>query len=157
MESEVTIGASTYRVNGIDAWTQFHIVRRLFPILAALAGAAKDARPPSALSAGQAELSENSVAMAGVAAMAGVLSTMKDDDCDFVIRACLKACQKRQGDAWSQMLNANGHMMFGEATSLSDLLQLTSAVLQRQEGLVAFFQGLQSPADAQPSLRAVGS
>lgn len=144
METEVTLGADVYRIGKINAWTQFHVVRRLTPLLTAMAAAIREKKKPLLTSPDPDEAGMEKM-MEGMVAMAEVLATMKDEDCDYVIRACLSVCQKKQGNMWSSMLSSDGHLMFSENTSLSNLLKLTSATLQHQEGLIDFFQNLQSP------------
>lgn len=145
-ESELELRGSTYRIGTIDAWTQFHVVRRLFPLMGAFAKAM--GKPPSIMEAARngepASDGDEESMLNGIVAMAEVLATMSEADCDYILRACLKVCKKKQKDMWAPLLSSDGRLMFDADTNLSDLFQLTSATIQRQEGLVDFFQNLQS-------------
>ena len=133
MEQEITVGKEAYRIGQLGAMEQFHVYRRLVPILSSLATIMMIKSPTRQTTASDEELFAR-----GLVAMAGVLSTMKDDDVDHVVLSCLKVCKRKQGETWAPMLSASKHIMM-EDVSLPELLELVSAVLQSQEGLAAFF------------------
>jgi hypothetical protein len=116
--TEIEIKGVNYRCGRMDAKKQFHVARRLAPLLAGLGGAIKgDA-------AGFTEL---------ISPIADALSKMSDKDTDYVIDTCLLVVQRRQGDAWQSVTARDGSLMFDDI-DLPALLQLTVAVIQQNLG-----------------------
>lgn len=133
--SEINIGKHTYQVGKIDAWTSLHVYRRLIPVLSGLMSAMQSSH------ALENDSDRQSAYMRGLGAMADVLAGMKDEDVDFILKACFKVCSRRDKEhsRWFPVLAPNGSMMFSEDMTAIELFELASATLQSQEGLQAFF------------------
>ncbi len=137
MDNEVTIDGKIYSIGKIDAWTSFHVFRRLIPILSSLANAMQG----SVLTRADSSVAAQAAFAVGLNAVAQSLAGMSDADIDYVLKSCLKVCKRKNPDSgnWFPMMSMSGTLMYSEDMSASSLLQVTAAILQRQEGLLDFF------------------
>lgn len=97
---EFELEGRTYRANKIDARTQFHIVRRLAPVLGEIAPALQgkgglDALPP----------------------LANAVAKLTDSDADYIIFGLLKAVVRKQdhGLGWGPVATGE-HLMYDDIT-----------------------------------------
>lgn len=130
--AETEIAGVKYRVGRLDARKQFHVARRLTPVMGALV---------AALKGGEGELSGENV-LSALVPMSEAVATMADADADYVITTCLGACERESvvhGAGWSPVSAPNGRLMFDDI-ALPQMLQLVAAVIQ--ENLAPFFPGL---------------
>jgi hypothetical protein len=123
MSGIVEINGQSYRIGRLDAKKQFHVARRLAPLLAGLGGALK----PEAK--GFAEL---------VSPIAEALAKMSDEDTDYVLDTCLMVVQRQQGEGWQNVMVKGGGLMFQDI-DLPTMLRLAVAVIQQNLG--SFFPG----------------
>ncbi|WP_298165115.1 phage tail assembly chaperone [Novosphingobium sp.] len=119
---EIEIGAHTYRLAKLDAMTQFHIIRRLGGVLAAMRDGAEGGDVFTVLM--------------------HAIGEMSDADSEYIIAKCLNGCTRRQdGDAGWAAVFRHGQIMFADI-SMPDMIQLVWATLQ--SNLSDFFTGLRS-------------
>ena len=114
MFEELEVGGKRYRIGRLDAKKQFHVARRLGPILAGLgesAGKSADTLP------------------AQIAPIAGALSKMSDEDVDYVLDACLGVCHRVESIGQYAPVMARGGMMFSDI-DMGQMVQLAVAVIQ---------------------------
>jgi hypothetical protein len=104
---EFELEGRTYRANKIDARTQFHIVRRLAPVLGEIAPALQgkgglDALPP----------------------LANAVAKLTDSDADYVIFGLLKAVVRKQdqGLGWGPV--ATGEQLMSDDITMPLMLKL---------------------------------
>jgi hypothetical protein len=126
----VEISGVTYRTGKLSAKKQFHIARKLAPLLASFADSGllkskpKDADELLSLLAGP---------------MAHALSEMKTEDADFVIDSCLEVVQRRQmvgqHETWP-LVFVSGTIMFHDI-DMPAMMNLTINVLR--DNLGSFF------------------
>jgi len=122
MMEEIEIGAHTYRLAKLDAMTQFHIIRRLGGVLAAVRDGAESGDVFTVLMQ--------------------AVGDMSDEDSEYIIGRCLTGCTRKQsGDAGWAAVFRHGQLMFADI-GMPDMLQLTWATLQ--SNLSDFFTGLRS-------------
>lgn len=116
-----------YKVGKLDAMRQFHVVRRLAPFLATLAG--------SGIKPGQ--VGDD---MAGLLEpLAGLLGSMSDADAEYVLMACLSAAERKQpAGGWAKVVGG-GSLMF-EDIDMAAMLHIAWQVIQHN--LSGFFAGL---------------
>jgi hypothetical protein len=123
MNDIVEVGGQKYRIGRIDARKQFHVARRLAPLLA-----------------GMSALGDKS---AGFAALIGpltdALSGMSDEDVDYVLDVCLGACQRIQPNGQGAPVIARGGALMFEDMDMGQMIQLAVKVIQ--ENLGGFFPG----------------
>lgn len=132
---EIEIESHTYRIHKIDARSQFHIVRRLAPVLGQIVPAVQagaggmDALPP----------------------LANAIAGLSDDDADYVLFGLLKAMSRKQdsGLGWGPVSTGNAIMY--DDISMSTMLKLAWEVMSYN--MAGFFQGMPSDLNAE-SLKA---
>lgn len=123
---EVSINGHEYSIGKLSAFDQFHVARRLAPLLAAAAGGLGPNGKPAAE-----ELDPSAILAA--------LSAIKDEDVEFIFNTCLKAAERRQSGAWAKV-RRDGTTMF--ELSLPELLQVCAKVFEVNLG--NFTSGLPS-------------
>lgn len=104
---EFDLEGRTYKVSKIDARTQFHIIRRLAPVLGEIAPALQgkgglDALPP----------------------LANAVAKLTDEDADYVIFGLLKAVVRKQdqGLGWGSV--TTGEQMMYDDITMPSMLKL---------------------------------
>jgi hypothetical protein len=124
--SEVQVGDHTYQLTQLDARAQFHVSRRVVPLVSALAN-------------GDDKEAEGNL----ISRMASAISALSDEDCDYVIDHCLKGCKRKiDGDrGWAAVMR-DGNLMFQDM-SMADMIRLTTLTLQ--DNLADFFTALRLP------------
>lgn len=142
---EMNVGQHRYMVGRLDAFAQFHVSRRIAPVvptlLPVLAEFSKNEVQAALASAQDAEAVDiNAFTGLGTAVMpfAEALAQMSDENADYVIKTCLSVV-KRVTDGGLSAVVRQGNLMFDDL-DLSGLLPLVIAVLRSSLG--NFIQGL---------------
>lgn len=120
VEREVIINGGAYRVGKLSAKTQFHIARRLAPVLLAFLQKQGSGSPEELKKIDPFELLSGPVVQA--------LADLKDEDCDFVLDNCLAVCQRQRDGGWSFIVLKGVYMH--QDLDLPTLLELTAATIQ---------------------------
>lgn len=123
----------TYDAGKIDAMRQFHIVRRLAPVLGKLAALAPQ------MDRLKRELADTESERL-LASLGEAVSVMPDADVEYVLNACLDVTQIRQESGGWAKLRANGVIMF--PIDLATMLGIAAHVLK--DNLSGFFDELPS-------------
>lgn len=126
---EFELEGHTYRANKIDARSQFHIVRRLAPVIGELVPALKggkgelDALPP----------------------LANAISKLSDADADYCLFGLLKALSRKQpqGTGWGPV--TTGEQLMYDDITMPQMLQLAWRAFSHN--MSGFFAAL--PSDLQ--------
>lgn len=122
MNDIVEVGGHKYRIGRIDARKQFHVARRLAPLLAGMSG-----------------IPDKSAGFAAfLGPLADALSGMSDEDVDYVLDVCLSVCQRIQPNGHPAPVMTRGGLMF-EDIDMGQMIQLAVKVIQ--ENLGGFFPG----------------
>lgn len=116
---EFEVSGNNYRADRLDAKKQFHVARRLTPVLSSLNGAS------------DAEI---------FASIASALADMPDEQCDYILDTCLGACLRQQGDKWVKVYNDRVKALQFDDIDLTAMLQIAQNVIQ--ENLSGFFGAL---------------
>jgi hypothetical protein len=146
MESEITVSGATYAIGKLDAFKQFHVARRLAPVLASMGGAVEKL---SAASAGATKLvqmqlegsepADSGDAMVAImSAVAEVIAKMPEDDVNYILHACLGVAKRKDGDRWARVMN--GASMMYQDIDMPAMMQITFVTLR--ENLSNFFPKL---------------
>lgn len=123
------IDGAPYKTGRLNAFQQFHVTRRLAPILGTLV---------QALGAQAAEeVSKKDMMLLMFTPVADALSSMSDEDTNYILNTCLRVCQRQQPGGWADVLSPQGALMFQDI-DMACMLQLTVAVIQ--ENLGNFFR-----------------
>ena len=142
--TELEIGGNTYRINSMPAMTQFHVMRKLGPVLPnivpVLAQAAATLPQGDSQEAGSAMATVDGVAAIAMAAqpLLDGLASMADADAEYVINHCLSAVMRRDagGKSWSAV-HRDGVTMFDDIDLMASM-HLVWAVLR--ENYTGFFR-----------------
>jgi len=126
MTDIVEVGGQKYRIGRIDARKQFHVARRLTPLLAGMAGMSSVP-----------DKSDGFAAFLGP--LTDALSGMSDDDVDYVLDACLGVCQRMQANGQGAPVVARGGGLMFEDIDMGQMVQLAVKVIQGNLG--GFFPG----------------
>lgn len=134
--TEFKLNGVAYQAGKLDAIKQFHVVRRLAPVVAALAG-----EDLSALRAGQME--------SVLPAIAEAVSAMPDANVDYVLNACLGVVSRDTGSGRGfAPIYGRGGMMFDDI-DMGVMMQLVWRVLEAD--LEGFFAALPRPSPDAPA------
>ncbi len=131
--NEITIAGNTYRYGKLNAFAQFHLERRIMPLVFS-------AFP---VFFGAADKKEDSVVsfkdiLEKSKPLADILSKMSDEDADYITRTCLSVIQRKQGMEWVSVMS-DGHLMFDDLDAFETVL-LSFFVIRRN--LANFMQKL---------------
>lgn len=118
---EVTVGGVNYRSVKMDAFKQFHVIRRMGPLFPNIAGFLTEAKK------------EDSDKMLQAGYIAAALGRLSDPDANFILNNCLATCQRQQGTVWANLTDASGSLMFSDL-SMPDMLELVWKVLEDNYG-----------------------
>lgn len=104
MSTTITIDGSRYQVGKLNALQQFHLARRLAPVLATMGVSMAQLKAGSNL-----DLSDFTEMLGPVAE---VLAKMSDADANYIIHTSLSVVSREQGsDRWAPVC-VSGNMMF---------------------------------------------
>lgn len=125
---EVELGGHRYRVGKLDAFKQFHLFRKLMPVLSGM----------GAMFSGDNEdgftVDQNFWASMGPAATA--IAEMSQQDSEYILKTCLHVCQMWNGHQWVRITTPSGELMF-EDIDMMQMLQLSFEVMK--DNLGSFF------------------
>jgi hypothetical protein len=119
--SDIEVSGNVYRIGRMDARKQFHVSRRLAPLLAGLGGAIAGKKEDIAST---------------FQPIAEALAQMSDEDTDYILDNCLAVVSRQQGNQFAPVMARGGNMMF-EDIDLPTMMQLTITVIR--ENLGGFF------------------
>lgn len=144
--AELKIGGNTYRINSMPAMTQFHVMRKLGPVLPGIVPVLAQAAAALPQADGQEDGGASAMTTVdGVAAIAMAarplldgLAAMADADAEYVINHCLSAVMRRDsgGKSWSAV-SRDGVTMFDDIDLMTSM-QIVWAVLR--ENYTSFFR-----------------
>lgn len=127
---EVEYGGRKYRTGKLDAFKQFHLVRKLMPLFSGL-GESWAQMPANV---------DQSNFWHALGPVAQAVAEMSTEDSEWCLKTCLSAVSLFNGRNWVPLMTPAGTMMFDDL-EMSDMLQLSFAVLQ--DNLGSFFPGSQ--------------
>lgn len=131
--SEITVGKYSYKIDRMDAMNQFHVARRLVPVMGAFASMA---------TALHNKVEGQPIEAIDLLPIATAISQLSDDESEYVIKTCLSVVRRldETSNRYTPMM-VRGNMMFQDV-SLSEMIKLTSETIM--ENLGDFFAGLQA-------------
>jgi len=164
--SDIELNGVKYRTGKMDVFAQAHVARKVMPVVMGMgqgfAAAAQrslellpgpvgngavingadtegEAEAPAEVTVDpQMEARENAIMFEALTPIAEVLSAMKDEDFDYILRKCLSVVQRSNGERYVPLMRG-GSLMFDDI-DLGTLTQLTMEVIQ--ENLGPTFLGL---------------
>lgn len=150
--TEITIGEHELMLGHMPPRKQFHVARRLAPLMSSFIeqldlAKLKEAPAPSDEKPGDTEIPTPKPTILDslkIGPIMDALSDMKDEDCDYVLDACLSVVKVKQGSGYSPLMR-NGQMMF-QSITLLQMLQITAEVVMQD--LSGFMPGVGSTSAA---------
>jgi hypothetical protein len=142
---EFIVGEHHYRARKMNAFQQFHVARRLAPVISEVLTMG-DLLAKAGVVAPPADGEEPPAPDLGklIVPFADALSKVSDGDCNYVLGACLSMVQRQQGgngqgpatwaDIWSERAKA---MMFEDINAMPPMMEIVMHVLQ--DNLLGFF------------------
>lgn len=137
----IEIGTDVYRVGALTPMQQFHVFRRLAPLIASVQNEISDAvSAPSTLADGADETQvKDEFGQRVMHVIARVISTLGDTDVEYIVNTCLAVVSRKQGDRFAPVVAGN-RLVFADI-DMATMLRLTSTTIQ--ENLGGFFgQGI---------------
>lgn len=129
---QITINKEVYGIGNLDALRQFHVSRRIAPILASMGVSLSSLRQGATIKAEDIAFSLGPVSE--------VLAAMSDEHTEYILATCLSVVTRRQGTdmkpTWAPV--ARGAQPMFMDIDMSIMLRLVVAVLQ--ENLMGFLK-----------------
>jgi hypothetical protein len=140
---EFEIKGEKYKtVRKLDAKRQYHVARRIAPAILALASAAEVIN----FSADGVPRIRDQDEAGAIQPLVQALASMKDEDVDYILFACLSIVQRQQviggKEVWANIQAANGALAF-EDIEMATMMQIVVQVIQ--ENLANFFSAPSEP------------
>lgn len=131
--SEFELNGNTYRLGKLSAMEQFHVSRRIAPIIPTLI--------PIFVRLSKGGLSSDLSGMGeALGAFADGISGMSDEHSEFVLSTCLAIVRRKNGDTWVPVWSKAHKACMFEDIDLSTMVNLTVRVIR--ESLEPFIRGL---------------
>lgn len=149
MAQELDLNGHRYSIGKLSAKQQFHVSRRIAPIVPTLIPVFVR------LAAGSRGITEDPGGMADVLQpLADGLAAMKDEDADYVLDTCMQAVQRRQEHGWTAVWSASQRVPMFQDIDLSVMLPLALRVIVGSLG--PFIQGLLTSQTGSPEATQAG-
>ena len=142
---EIQVGQHNYVIGKLDAFAQFHVSRRIAPVIPTILPLLQEFHKPAVQSALEKAKSNESVDFSELSGLgpallpfADALAQMSDENSEYVIKTCLSVV-KRVTSGGSSAVARNNVIMFDDI-DLGSMLPLVIAVLRGSLG--NFIRGL---------------
>lgn len=146
--SEFELGADTFRIGKLNAFQQFHLSRKvapviptLIPVFLKLQASAKTASADGDSGPAQSPLSGDLGALAEILQpFADGIAGMPDETAEFILSTCLGVVQRKQGTAWFPVWSAGQNVCMFDDLDLGVMMKLSVRVIT--ESLGPFLRGM---------------
>lgn len=129
---EIEIEGHVYRIGKLDAFKQFHLVRRLTPVFFALGNSGATVEKTAA--GGIAGLSDLA-AIGALAPVADVIAKLSDEESEYVVNLCLLVCQRKVSEGkWAPVKVRGAAKLQMDDITLTAMMQLVFAVIEENLG-----------------------
>lgn len=143
----VKVEGTEYRIGKLDVFDQFHIARRLAPLLATLGTALLD-RPVVSLEGDTAKESSDRFLSLALSPLAEAIAKMSNADADFIIHTCLAVCYRKVDPQGWAPVQVNGKTLAYDDITLTILMGLVVNVIEENLGSFFPIKRLESPPTA---------
>lgn len=133
---EFEINGKKYRIGKLDAFKQFHVTRKIAPIVPTLIPVYVRITTDGGVKDDLEKLSEL------IMPFADAMAEMSDEASEYVIATCLSVCQRAgaDGTTWSPVWDKAGNICMYDDLDLGGIMQIVIKVVQ--DSLGPFIQGL---------------
>lgn len=131
--TDIDLGDHKYRINKMSVFDQAHVARKVAPVVIGLGqgyATAIQAQPQPLQNGHEVEVvpeQENAFFFTAFGPIADVLARMEEEDVDYVLKKCLAAVGRHNGNTYVPMMRA-GQLMFDD-TDLATIMQLVMEVV----------------------------
>ena len=132
--TEIELNGQSYRVGKLDAFKQFHVSRKIAPMVPTLIPIFVE------VSANTDILGDIDRLAVALLPFAEAVAGMKNEDAEYVISTCLSSVQRKQGTSWAKVWNEQANACMFDDLDLSTMLPLV--VQSIKENLGSFISGL---------------
>lgn len=127
--NEFEVNGVKYRSARMNAFEQFHVFRKLAPVLGAAGSLADIVKSGDGASAG----------VNALLPLAQAIADLPEDDCNVVFEKCLAMVEREQktavGAAWAKVWSPSAkRLMFDDIDDAISMVQITVAVIQDNIG-----------------------
>ena len=140
MNNELEVDGKLYHIGKLNALQQFHVSRRLAPVLAAVGITLQ--------SLAQAKAGKQGDFTAAIGPAADVMAKMTDEEANYILFTCLSVVGRKDGDRRMMVCTRDGLMQYQDM-DMPVMLRLVVAVLM--ENLGNFLPGLSDAVGLQSS------
>ncbi len=115
MNTEFKVGAHVYRAGKMDTFAQFHVARRLAPVLAGINDFIAAAMAPGA-----------EITVETILPLANAIAKMSDEDSEYILSRSLAVCERQvEGDrGWAKVWSRQGGAMMFDDISMIEMVQI---------------------------------
>ncbi|MFG1429178.1 phage tail assembly chaperone [Roseixanthobacter glucoisosaccharinicivorans] len=139
---EFKVGAHNYRSSKLDAFKQLHVARRIAPVLGELAPAMK-----ALMSAAGKRSADQADAISAVLPLTRAIAAMPEEDCNYVLAACLSVVEREVGNVgWQRVWNQQAQALQYQDIEAPEMIMLAANVIG--ENLSNFMRALPSGSTA---------
>lgn len=133
------INGHQYQSAKLDAFKQFHVARRLAPLLSGVGAALRGTGTAPVSAEGEsAAVSAEAAPQADFSGflepMADALAHMPDADCDYILFTCLAVVQRQQGNGWAKVVAPGSRSLMFEDIDMGEMIGITLKVIQENIG-----------------------
>ena len=133
MATEIELQGHTYQIGRLAAMDQFHVARRLAPVIASMG------LTVAALAAAGKAVKDDTSIMSILGPVADVVARMSDEDTSMIIHKCLSVVKRLQSDNRYAPIQQGDLLRFNDI-EMPTMLRLTVEVVK--ENLGGFFPQL---------------
>lgn len=126
--TEFELDGQNYRAVKLSAFQQFHLSRKIAPLLPPLIPAFLKVQADGSFTK---DLGGLAVLLQPVA---DALAALKDDEAEYILATCLGAVQRQTGKNWAPVWNKSGNVCMFDDLELPAMLQLSFRVIQDSLG-----------------------
>jgi hypothetical protein len=145
MATEVEFAGNRYQLGRLDAMTQFHVSRRIAPVLPPLI------RTYMELAASDSPLTKNLGLLAtSVQPVMDAISQLKDDDAEYVVGKCMAVVERQHMAGWAKVWSPVHKVSLFDDIDVGVMLELTVRVVM--ENLGPFISGLLTSLASNPDV-----
>lgn len=139
---EFELSGQSYRVGKLDAFKQFHLSRRIAPIIPTLI-------PVFVKVMRDGGIGEDLLGLVEVITpFTEGLASMPDEAAEYVLTVCLSACQRQTGQTWAPVWSQAANACMFDDMDIAQMMQIVAHVVQ--DSLGSFISGFLTGQQAKP-------
>jgi len=137
---EFDIGGHAYRADKLNAFQQFHVSRKIAPLVPALIPVFLEVAKLAKLEGGI-QTNFDAISPAMLQPFADGIAGLPDASAEYVMSTCLSVVRRRSADHWAPVWSSQANsMMFDDINNLGSMMPIVIRVIQ--ENLGPFISGL---------------